>query len=237
MSAKYKVIYDYLRNGITDGTFKTGSKLPDELTICSEFNCSRMTAKKAYDMLVSEGLIYRRQGQGSFVLAKQQDLDVIDVQERQLEGLSRTSHGRSKSHVIRFGLIFATKEIADKLNINENDPVYDILRLRIINDKPYTLEQTYMSPALIPGITQDVLNESIYSYIENELGLKIASAQKTSRADISNDLDHEYLKLKDIEPVLEVEQVAYLDNGKPFEYSFSRHRYDLFTFSSYSVRR
>lgn len=38
------------------------------------------------------------------------------------------------------------------------------------------------------------------------------------------------------EPVLEIEQIAYLNNGKLFEYSFSRHRYDDFEFTTYSVR-
>ncbi|GAB7391729.1 hypothetical protein LGFR6_23520 [Lactococcus garvieae] len=37
--------------------------------------------------------------------------------------------------------------------------------------------------------------------------------------------------------ISEVEQVAYLDNGQPFEYSISRHRYDLFEFSSFSFRQ
>lgn len=69
------------------------------------------------------------------------------------------------------------------------------------------------------------------------MNLKIASANKTTKADVSNELDHTYLRLKDIEPVLEIDQIAYLDNGIPFEYSISRHRYDLFAFNIFSVRR
>lgn len=77
----------------------------------------------------------------------------------------------------------------------------------------------------------------MYTYIEEVLGKKIASAQKTTRAQVSNSQDQKELGLRPEEPVLEVEQIAYLDNGTPFEYSISRHRYDKFKLSVYSVRR
>lgn len=99
------------------------------------------------------------------------------------------------------------------------------------------IEKTYMSTATIPGINREVVKGSIYHYIENILHLRIASAKKITRADMSNDLDHKILHLKDIEPVLEIEQTSYLDNGKPFEYSFSIHRYDDFAFTTYSIRQ
>lgn len=237
MKSKYKMIYDDLKAKIDRGEYEVGDQLPDELSLCKIYDCSRMTVKKACDMLVEEGMIYRKQGQGSFVLSRKKDDGEIEIQERELTGFSRASHGVSSSKILRFQLIFATKDIAAHLAIKENDPVYDILRVRYLNGKPYVIEQTYMSPALIPGITEDVLKKSIYTYIEEELGKKISAAQKTSRADVSNDLDHRELGLKNNEPVLEVTQTAYLDNGTPFEYSIARHRYDLFCFSVYSLRR
>lgn len=238
MKTKYRTIYDDIKNQINDGTYKAGDRLPDELTMCQKYDCSRMTVKKAYDMLVDEGSIYRKQGQGSFVLDTSSPDGEIEIMERDLSGFTRASRGgHVTSKVVHFSLIFADKKIAEKLDIRENDPVYDILRVRYYNGDPYTLEHTYMSPSVIPGITEDILNRSIYSYIEMDLGKRIGAAKKTSRADASTQLDQEELNLKPTEPVLEVEQVAYLDNGVPFEYSISRHRYDKFRFSLYSVRR
>lgn len=237
MKAKYKTIYEDMRKRIDDGEYKVGDLIPDEMTMCSRFGCSRMTVKKAYDRLVSEGYIYRRQGQGSFVLSRSINRPEVEIQERELYGFTRATGGKARSKILRFQLIFATQEIADHLNIRLNDPVYDILRVRLVGDQPYVIEQTYMSPAVIPGITEDILNHSVYDYIEKELGFRIGAAQKTTSADISNDLDHRELGLKDVEPVLVIEQTAYLDNGTPFEYSISRHRYNLFKFSVYSLRR
>ncbi|UNT92476.1 GntR family transcriptional regulator [Allobaculum sp. Allo2] len=188
-------------------------------------------------MLVMEGLIYRKQGQGSFVLSSKINRPEVEIQERELVGFTKATNGEGTSKVLRFQLMFATEKIAKALNIHVNDPVYDICRVRLLNDRPYVIEQTYMSPAVIPGLTLDILNHSIYSYIENDLGLRIGAAQKTTSADISNETDHKELGLSEVEPVLVVEQIAFLDNGVPFEYSISRHRYDLFRFSVYSIRR
>lgn len=239
MKTKYKTIYEDTRKKIEDGVYKVGDMIPDELSVCSTYSCSRMTVKKAYDILVMEGYIYRRQGQGSFVLSRTSSKPEVEILERELSGFSRAagSKGSVTSKILRFQLMFATDEIARHLNIRPNDPVYDILRVRLVDDQPYVIEQTYMSPAVIPGITEEILNKSVYDYIEKTLGLRIGAAQKTSSADISDDLDHRELGLKDIEPVLVIEQIAYLDDGKPFEYSISRHRYDLFKFSVYSLRR
>ena len=237
MKTKYKTIYEEMKNAIESGEYKVGDLIPDEMTMCDRYGCSRMTVKKAYDLLVLEGYIYRKQGQGSFVLSRTINNPFVEIQEHELSGLTRATGGKATSKVIHFNLIFATEEIAKHLNIRTNDPVYDILRLRQVKGKPYVLEQTYMSPNVIPGITEDVLHKSVYEYIENELKLRISAAQKITSADKSNDLDHRELKLAADEPVLVIEQVAFLDNGTPFEYSICRHRYDLFRFADYSLRK
>lgn len=238
---KYMTIYTDTRNRITDGTYKPGDQLPEEAAVCETYGCSRMTVKKAYDMLVSDGFIYRKQGQGSFVLPQPQENSGMELQERELEGFTRSSarnkRGEVTSKVLHFQLIFAPKHIAEILGVDENAPLYDILRVRNVDGKPFVIEQTYMAPSVIPGITEDVLNNSVYNYIENELGYKIASSKKTLWAEPSDQLAWEELHLKKDEPTLTVEQIAYLDNGTAFEYSISRHRYDLFKFSVYSLRR
>lgn len=234
---KYKTIYQTIKDKIISEEYKENQQIPDELTLCKEFDCSRMTIKKALDLLVDEGLMYRKRGQGSFIMSKGNLSNRIDVPERELQGFTKSANGKTTSKILTFQLEFATEKIAQNLNISINDPVYHIVRVRMVNDKPYVIEKTYMSTNIIPGINLEILNGSIYNYIEKKLGYKIASAQKTTRAAISNELDHKELGLKDYEPVLEIEQIAYLDNGTPFEYSISRHRYDLFEFTSFSLRR
>lgn len=236
MELKYKDIYNQIKDQIIQGTLAPNTKIDDEISLCKQYRCSRMTMKKALDLLVQDGLLFRKRGVGSFVMGQPLQKQRISLNERELSGLTRSAKQDVSSKILEFKLIFASKEIASFLNVKENDPLYYISRLRFIKGEPVVIEYTYMIPTLIPGLCQDVLLGSIYNYIENTLGYKISSSKKSTRADKSNSIDQKYLQLDPTEPVLEVEQVAYLDNGIPFEYSISRHRYDQFEFSIYSVR-
>lgn len=118
------------------------------------------------------------------------------------------------------------------LKLKKNEPVFDIIRLRLVNDQPYVLEHTYMPQKLMPDLNEQVLLHSIYSYLKDDLDLKLSGAYRKIHADLSNDLDIRYLNCQAGDPILEVEQVAWLQDGTPFEYSFSRNRYNA---RSYTV--
>ncbi len=237
MEPKYKTIYSQTKEKILKGEYPVGSAIPDELSVCAQFHCSRMTVKKAYDRLVLEGFIYRRQGQGSFVLPRGGfPIPPENIIKRNFQGFTRAFETPVQSKILRFDLTFAGEEIAQHLNISPQEAIYDIERVRYAYDQPYCLEHTYMPVALIPGLTQDILHSSIYNYIEEELKLHIDAAHRISSAAQSSKKDQEELWLKEVEPVLVVEQVVYLDNGKPFEYSITHHRYDLYQICDYMTR-
>jgi GntR family transcriptional regulator len=65
--------------------------------------------------------------------------------------------------------------------------------------------------------------------------LSVAGAHR--KADKSGELDHLYLDCASEDSVLEEEQVAFLNPGKPFKYSFSRHRYNKFIFKIVNIRK
>ena len=64
-SAKY--IYDIIRSSIENGIYVYGQPIPPERTLADLYLVSRMTIRKATDLLVNEGLLYRKQGKGTFV--------------------------------------------------------------------------------------------------------------------------------------------------------------------------
>jgi DNA-binding LacI/PurR family transcriptional regulator len=63
----YKTIAEELRNEIRLGAYDAGKPLCTERNICQRFNVSRITAKRAVELVEREGLIYRKRGVGSFV--------------------------------------------------------------------------------------------------------------------------------------------------------------------------
>lgn len=63
----YRVIIDYLRQGIETGRFRRGQKLPSEKELCSQFGTSRSSVREALSALEYVGLIEVRGGSGYYV--------------------------------------------------------------------------------------------------------------------------------------------------------------------------
>ena len=63
----YEQIFESLRERIQQHQYKIGDRVPSEKELCDEFGVSRITTKKALEMLVNEQLIVRQPGRGSFV--------------------------------------------------------------------------------------------------------------------------------------------------------------------------
>ncbi|MFJ5956783.1 substrate-binding domain-containing protein [Paenarthrobacter sp. NPDC092416] len=68
---KFQNLSDDLRRGILAGTWAVGTKLPTEQQLSLETGLSLTTVRRAFEDLVSKGLVVRRQGAGSFVAAPQ----------------------------------------------------------------------------------------------------------------------------------------------------------------------
>ncbi|MCI8614193.1 GntR family transcriptional regulator [Parablautia intestinalis] len=64
----YQKIYNDLLEGIQEKRFPAGSRLPSEMELAEQYNVSRITSKKALEMLADQNLITRKPGKGSYVL-------------------------------------------------------------------------------------------------------------------------------------------------------------------------
>ncbi len=231
-----KIAYD-IQNKISSGYYGPNSRLPFEKEMCEEYGVSRITIKKAVDSLVMKGLVIKRRGAGTFVKGIE-NKEIKEISEGNLlVGFTDVFKDKKvKSMVIDFKVIEATEEIANKLNITTDEFVYYICRVRYADGEPYVIEYTYMPISIITGLKKDMLEKSIYEYIQESLKLKIESAHRTIRAMMPTQLEREFLEIGFNVPILEVEQIAFLDNGYPFEYSKSHHRSDKFEFKNIVVR-
>ncbi len=234
---KYEAIAAKLRKDIMSGKYSAGQQLPLEKEMCAQYDVSRITIKRAMDQLVKQGLVVKRRGSGTFV----KSLDDTDVKElgmaNQFNGFTATFKGRKvNTKVLRFDIIHPTSEVANKLQMSTDDFIYYVVRVRSLEGEPIVIEYTQMPIQLIPGLKRQIIEKSIYSYIENDLKLKIQSAHRTVRAIMPTEEEKKELAIEGILPLLEVEQVAFLDDGRPFEYSVAHHRGDRNVFRSVSIR-
>ncbi|MFC6176933.1 GntR family transcriptional regulator [Companilactobacillus huachuanensis] len=217
---KYVVVANHLRQQILEKQYQINEQLPQETVIASSLNVSRITVRKALDILVEEGLIYRIQGSGTFVKDNQantgfshgkRSLEIFDFNKYQVD-------------LLEFGVDKPSESIMDQLNINKFDFTYGIERLIKDKNTVIALQRTFMPVKIIQGMQMDSLKGSIYDFVDKELDLKIDSAIRTISSEISDDQVTKKLGLDKPEPLITMEQRSFLSNGQIFEYSYTYMR-------------
>lgn len=238
--SKYEDIANILRERIAEGVYPVDSLLPTQTELAAEFHASRMTVKKAVEILTIEGLIYSKQGNGTKVLDSSfWNIRDTKVRLNNFNGLSKDLEKDGRiltSRIVEFKVEFPSKEISERLQIGLTSPVYKIIRLRMLDQEPYVIEHTYMPCNLVPGLDEEVLLHSIYDYLHTTLHLKFVGSYRNITADKPDKYDIEYLQCEENTPVLQVEQAVYLEYGRPVEYSRSRNRYDTRGYSLLDVK-
>ena len=237
--AKYKEVANEIRKRIKSRIYHSEEKIPDQESLAKEFGTSRVTIKKALDLLSVAGLVYTIQGSGTYVKKNAVNLAERSIQIGQNVGLTAAAGERLelKTEVLDFNVRFPDEEECNQLSITQEEPVYDIKRLRILDEKPYSLEHTIIPIVLAPNITKDILNRSLYDYLQGDLGIVFGDNRQTVRAVKPDDNDKQYLHCSNEDPVLEVSKVMFLERGTPLEYSVVHHRYDMVEMSFINVSR
>lgn len=223
MSAKYKEIANSIEEEILKGVYNEIKKLPKEEDLINKYEASRTTIRKAISILVNKGYVYQVQGSGIF-LREAAVKDYISLEN--LKGLTRDYPNKTiKSHVIDFKVIQADEELAKQMKCELNTNIYEVKRLREINGIKFTLEYAYFNKNIIPYLNDDILTESVYSYIINDLNLNIGFADKVIYADKLDEESAKYLELEVNDPALIIENTVFLINGEVFEVSKAIHNY------------
>ncbi len=170
--AYYHDIAADIRTQISHGKYEKNQKLPKQTELAITYKTSRVTIQKALNLLQVEGIIYAKKGTGTFV---SEAYSTFDYNARVNRGLTKRlgKTGKLTSRIISFDTLLADEQEQTKLRLGKEDRIYDIVRLRLLDDVPVALEYTIMPVAVIPGITEEVLKASVYEYISNTLHLPI----------------------------------------------------------------
>lgn len=224
----YYQIEKYILQLIQNQDLKSGDIIPSERELTELFNVSRMTVRQAVMNLVNEGVLTRLKGKGTFISDQkiEQPLQGLTsfTEDMQARGLSPSSR------LLSFRLVPASHSTAQHLNINEHEPVYEIKRIRLADEIPMAIETTFLSANLIKGVTEDIVNRSLYAYIEETLQLTIDYANQVIESAAALDTDADLLHITPGAPVLLIQRLTYLENDTPLELVQSVYRADRYKF-------
>ncbi|MFL5750452.1 MAG: GntR family transcriptional regulator [Chloroflexota bacterium] len=157
-------------------TARVGDRLPSERELSLRWGVARMTIRSAMDALVTEGLVERRQGSGTYVVPRPfaRVLGLTSfTQDMAARGLV------AGSRVLEFREVAADGAVAAKLRIPIGDPVTRFTRLRFGNGDAMAVETTWMPARLVPGLGSDDLDGSLYELLARRYRIVPGAARIT----------------------------------------------------------
>ncbi|UOQ43274.1 GntR family transcriptional regulator [Halobacillus salinarum] len=226
----YFQIEEDLKQRMENKEFKPGDMIPSERELSEHYDVSRMTVRQAITNMVSEGFLYRAKGKGTFVAESKI--------EQPLQGMTSFTEDMNQrgmeasSELLEFDVIPVSKEMARKLQMDPNQKVYKITRIRFADQKPMAVEHTFIPVTLIPDLSEKDVQGSLYQYIEKTEKLTIAKATQMIEATTADTYQAELLDVPQSSAILLIERNSYLQDGTPFEIVKSAYRADRYKFIS-----
>lgn len=218
---KHVVVREYVRDLIAGA--EPGSAAPSERELVQQFGVARMTVRQALDALVSEGLLERVPGRGTFVARGFTDTHNLlvsfaeDMARRGMKADARTLVARPEQ---------SGRGIARALEIEVGDLVVHWRRLRLADGEPMCLEDAYVAERSLPGMLDRPLPVSLSAELDRR-GLAMTWAEDSVQADLAKADEAELLMIGDGSPVLRVDRRAFAGQ-RPVQVSRSAFRADRY---------
>ncbi len=232
---KYQEIFNDLKEKILTAIYPADTLLPTEKKLQDIYHVSRDTIRKALTLLTERGLIQKVQGRGSLVL-RQELLNFPVSGLTSYQELSQALNLASQTRVVSLDLITINSNLSRLTGFEAHSQVWKVVRTRSIRGNLSVLDIDYLSHAIIPHLSKEEAEKSIYAYLEGELGLDIAYAQKEITVEPTSQEDRKLMKTQDKYLVL-IKSRVFLSNTQQFQYTESKHKIDRFKFVDFARRK
>ncbi len=214
---KYYQIAEILRNQISEGLQNPGDQLPTEEALSRTHNVSRGTVREAIRVLVSDGLIRREQGRGTFVALPQQPASTFFTLSS-FEDDMRRQDRQPSSRVLAAEVIPAVPEVAHRLEIAVEEPVLHIVRLQLVDGQPMIHETRHLAQSLCPDLLNDDLEfTSIHWLLIEKYGIPLVRMTHTVEAGCLSEIESKLLRAEAGATAFFVDRLTYTEkSGEKF---------------------
>lgn len=214
---------------IRSGEFMLGKPLPSIQQIAASMGVSLMTVRQAMRALNEIGVLYSRQGVGTFISGIKMERDFRQVLSFTEETIARGSTPTSK--VISFGAQQPTPNVQEALNLGEKDLVYSLRRVRYRDDVPLGIECSSLPVQLFSGLMEDFdPADSLYIELARKYGVQFMVTDEVIEVGGATAEEAHLLDIAPHSPVFHFTRISYIENGVPVEHVksvYSGERYKI----------
>lgn len=220
----YQQLQQAVREAIERRALKADEALPAERDLAESLSVSRITVRKAFDGLVAEGLLSRRQGAGTFVAARvEKSFSKLTSfsEDMAARGRKPTSSWLSRSE----GAVNPEESLT--LGLSPGTPVYRFHRIRYADGSPMALEYSTVPASCLPSL--DAVELSLYKALDAN-GQRPTRALQRLRAVLFTPEQAQLLGVAPGAAGLLIERRAFARTGQAVEVTQSFYRGDAYDF-------
>jgi len=224
----HQQLYEILRHKILQGEWEVGEMIPTEPELMQQHNLSRITVRRGLNRLANEGLIYRQQGRGSFVAEQTLEQGLTRI-------ISFTEDMNQRGMVPRTEVLFSDlvpspEDVAERLGLEPGAEMARLERLRLANDEPMSIEESYLVHSYCPGVLEDnYAVNALREALEAKYGIRILRARQIIRAVRASTRQARLLTVPARSPLLFIERVSYSQQNLPVEFLRIYYRGDRYS--------
>ncbi|PMV18298.1 MULTISPECIES: GntR family transcriptional regulator [unclassified Pseudomonas] len=226
----YQRLRDQLIEQIANNRWRPGEAIPTEAVLSAEYALSTGTVRKAVDALVSEGILERQQGRGTFVRRPQFQSSLFRFFRFQGPSGERQV---PQSRILTVESVAAPSAVSEALGLAPEAQVIRIVRTRLFDVQPLLAEEIWLPRARFQALLDidlAVQGPLLYPVYESVCGQVVASAEETLTAESVNAVYARLLQVPVNSPVVVIERLARDYAGQPLEWRRSRGHAEHFRY-------
>ncbi|MGP7818791.1 GntR family transcriptional regulator [Niallia sp. 01092] len=227
----YLNIKEDLEKMIKDGELKIGEKLPSEYNMAKFFGVSRDTFRSAVKLLEQERKLLVKHGVGTFVIKPPTSIPSSMEKLQSIGNLIKyagLTEGERKESIV---LESCRKDWAEKLGIQEGDPVYILKRIRTADQEPVASSINILPKAIVGDVFERIpFSGSLLQFLQKECGISILHADTEIVVPLSSNKHVQKLMCTPDTTVLLLKNLNYNEKNQQVMYSLDYLRNDIFNF-------
>ena len=216
MSVEVDLLCSRIRAVIRENEVRPGDRIGDERSLATSLGVPRSRLRQALELLEAAGVVRRRIGRGGGIVASdgrlERNLNTIDG----LPEIARQQGVRLETRVLRAEIAHASGQDQRLLALGPDDHVYRVLRLRIADERPISLEATRLPTTLFPDLLRQDLS-SLYGLLRTRYGLSPGYSDETLELTPADEEQAEHLDVTAGTPLIHVHRVTTDSGNRPFE--------------------
>lgn len=227
----YHLVAEALRNKILKGELKAGARVPTEDELCRQYATSRITVRRALQILEEELLVQRRQGSGTYVApSPSKKIPILNIGF--FNSVSRHAPGMRRK-LLSWSRVPADANLAAMLETVFGDELLHARRVDVLKGKPVAMDDLYLLGRVADKLSEDELADLNFVYRwQMTQNLTLSYCRQTVEAAAASDEIGKILGVREGTPVLKECDVMFLQTGSPAGVFISHYRSDRFQFSS-----